>query len=139
MLLCFPLVNELLLYIYLSQLMSTLTKLSKSVLSSRWFLLPESQETVIQQSHMYSLIHWLGIQEYIGEITFQLSFVHTCYFPVIWAYPNVNQHFSSKSRSEYLSVCLSCFDLDFNILPVDFIFRFFCWSFFFTYFFLVPD
>ena len=53
MLLCFPLVNELFLYIYLSQLMRTFTKLSKSALSSRWFLFPEGQETVIQQSHMY--------------------------------------------------------------------------------------
>ena len=70
-LLCFHLVNELLLYMYLSQLMSTFTKLSKSALSSLWFLHPESQEPVIQQSHMYLLIHWLVIQEYIGEITFQ--------------------------------------------------------------------
>ena len=71
MLLCFPLVNELLLYMYLSQLMSTFTKLSKSALSAPWFLHPESQEPVIQQSHMYLLIHWLVIQEYIGEITYQ--------------------------------------------------------------------
>ena len=53
MLLCFHLVNELSLYMYLSQLMSTFTKLSKSALSSRQFLLPEGQEPVIQQSHMY--------------------------------------------------------------------------------------
>ena len=44
-LLCFPLVNELLLYMYLSQLMSTFTKLSKSALSSRWFLHPVIQGT----------------------------------------------------------------------------------------------
>ena len=80
MLLCFPLVNELLLYMYLSQLMSTFTKLSKSALSSRWYLHPESQEPVIQQSHMYLLIHWLVNQEYIGQIT-------------------------GESQSEYLSVC----------------------------------
>ena len=70
-LLCFPSLDELLVYMYLSQLMSIFTKLSKSPFSSRWFPLPESQEPVIQQSHMYSLIHWLLIQEYIGEITFQ--------------------------------------------------------------------
>ena len=44
-LLCPLLVKELLLYMYLSQLMSTFTKLSKSVLSSRWFLHPVSQGT----------------------------------------------------------------------------------------------
>ena len=70
-LLCFPSLDELLDYMYLSQLMSIFTKLSKSALSSRWFPLPESQEPVIQQSHMYSLIHWLFIQKYIGDITFQ--------------------------------------------------------------------
>ena len=84
--------------------MSTFTKLSKQALSSRWFLHPVSQEPAIQQSHIYLHIHWLVNQEYIGEITFQLSFVHTCYFPVTWAYPNVNQQFSSKSQSECLSV-----------------------------------
>ena len=104
-LLCFPSLDELLVYMYLSQLMSIVTKVSKSALFSRWFHLSESQEPVIQQSHMYSHIHWLLIQEYIGEITFQWSFVHTCYFPVKWAYPNVNQHFSSKSWSGCLSVC----------------------------------
>ena len=71
MLLCFALVNVLLVYMYLSQLMSTFTKLTKPALSSRWFLHPESQEPVIQQSLMYLLIHWLVIQEHIGEITFQ--------------------------------------------------------------------
>ena len=69
------------------------------------FFIQWVKEPVIQQSHMYLLIHWLVNQEYIGEITFQWSFVHTCYFPVTWACPNVNQHFSSKSRTECLSVC----------------------------------
>ena len=44
-LLCFLLVKELLLYMYLSQLMSTFTKLSKGALSSRWFLHPVIQGT----------------------------------------------------------------------------------------------
>ena len=45
MLLCSPLVRELLLFMYLSQLMTTFTKLSKRALSSRWFLHPVSQGT----------------------------------------------------------------------------------------------
>ena len=41
-LLCLPNLDELLVYMYLSQLMSIFTKLSKRALSSRWFLLPET-------------------------------------------------------------------------------------------------
>ena len=44
-LLCSLLVKESLPYMYLSQLMSTFTKLSKSALSSQWFLHPVSQGT----------------------------------------------------------------------------------------------
>ena len=43
--LCSLLVKELLPYMYLSQLMSTFTKLSKSASSSRWFLHPVIQGT----------------------------------------------------------------------------------------------
>ena len=104
-LLCSLLVKELLLYIYLSQLMSTFTNYLKVHCPLDGFFIQKVKELVIQQSHIYLCIHWLVIEEYIGEITFQLSFVHSCHFPVRWAYPNVNQHFSSYSRSECLSVC----------------------------------
>ena len=48
-----------------------LFKVNPDCKSSQWFLLPEGQELVIHQSHIYLLIHWLVIQEDIGEITFQ--------------------------------------------------------------------
>ena len=48
-----------------------LFKVNPDCKSSRWFLLPEGQELVIQQSHIYVLIYWLVIQEHIGGITFQ--------------------------------------------------------------------
>ena len=43
-----------------------------------------------------SFPHW-----HLSSVLFYI----TCILPVIWAYPNVNQHFSSKSRSECPSVC----------------------------------
>ena len=55
-LLCFPYPKSLLVYMYLSQLMSTFTKLSKSALSFR--MVSSFRKSEIQQSHMYSLIHW---------------------------------------------------------------------------------
>ena len=45
---------------------------------------------------MISFPHW-----HLSSVLFYI----TCIFPVIWAYPNVNQYFSSKSQSECLSVC----------------------------------
>ena len=43
-----------------------------------------------------SFPHW-----HLSSVLFYI----TCIFPVIWAYPNVNQHFSSKSQSECPSAC----------------------------------
>ena len=43
-----------------------------------------------------SFPHW-----HLSSVLFYL----TCILLVIWAYPNVNQHFSSKSQSECPSVC----------------------------------
>ena len=54
-----------------------------------------------------SLLHW-----HLSSFLFYI----TCILPVIWAYPNVNQHYSSKSQPECPSVCPVY--LDFNILPV---------------------
>ena len=45
---------------------------------------------------MISFPHW-----HLSSVLFYI----TCILPVIWAYPNVNQHFSSKSQSECPSVC----------------------------------
>ena len=45
---------------------------------------------------MISFPHW-----HLSSVLFYI----TCILPVIWAYPNVNQHFSSKSLSECPSVC----------------------------------
>ena len=114
MFLCFALANELLLYMYLSQFMSTVTQLSESALSSQWFLHPESQGTsdpTITPVFTYTQVGHSRIHR--GD-HIPVIFVHSCNFPVAWAYPNVNQHFSSISQSICLSVCLTCFDLAFN-------------------------
>ena len=66
----------------------------------------DPEEPVIQQSHMYLLIHLCPkIRIHTGYHFPVRSLFHTGIFPVTWAYPNVNQHFSSKSRSECPSVC----------------------------------
>ena len=64
MLLCSLLVKELLLYMYLSQLMSTFTTLSKSASSSRWFLHPVIQGTrdpTITHVFTYTLVCQISI------------------------------------------------------------------------------
>ena len=117
MLLCFSLVNELLLYMYLSQPMSTFTKLSKSALSSRWFLHPESQGTsdpTITHVFTYTLVGHSRIHR--GD---QIPVI---FCPFMSLPSNMDLSNCESTFLFYIlvrmSVCLSCFDLDFNILPV---------------------
>ena len=69
--------------------------------------------------YLYTCVSRIGI--HTGYHFPVISFPHwhlssvllyiTCILPVIWAYPNVNQHFSSKSKSECPSVCPVLFRL----------------------------
>ena len=76
----------------------------------------DSEEPVTQQSHIYTytlVSPKIGIHTgyHFPVISFphwhlsSVLFYITCILPVIWAYPNVNQHFSPKSQSECPSVC----------------------------------
>ena len=79
----------------------------------------DSEEPVTQQSHiyLYTCVSKIGIHTgchfpvtsfphwHLSSVLFYI----TCILPVIWAYPNVNQHFSSTSQSECLSVCPALF------------------------------
>ena len=51
--------------------------------------------------------YWISLSSDLlsSLASFQCSLFLTGIFPVTWAYPNVNQHFSSKSRLECPSVC----------------------------------
>ena len=85
--------------------MSTFAKLSKCASSSRWFLHPVIQGTshlTITHAFTYTLVCQIRI--HMGD-HIPVIFCPYLLLPVTWAYPNVNQHFSSKSRSECLSVC----------------------------------
>ena len=55
---------------------------------------------------MISFPHW-----HLSSVLFYI----TCILQVIWAYPNVNQHFSSKSQSECPSVCPVLFRFQQNL------------------------
>ena len=74
------------------------------------------EEPVIQQSHMYLLIHLFPkirihteyhfpVISFSSLASFQCSLLPTGIFPVTWAYPNVNQNFPSKSRLVCPTVC----------------------------------
>ena len=106
-LLCSLLVKELLLYMYLSQLMSTYTKVSKRALSSQWFLHPGSQGTsdpTITHVFTYTLVGQSRIHR--GD-----------HIPVIFcSYMSLSSNMGlSKCEITFLilisvgmSVCLSC-------------------------------
>ena len=115
--LCSLSVKELLVYMYLSQLMSTFTKLSKSALSSQWFLHPGCQVTsdpTITHVYTYTLVCQIRIHKE--------DCIPVICFPVMLLSSNMGLSKCESTLSHLnpgRNVCLSVLlNLDFNILPV---------------------
>ena len=63
--------------------------------------------------------YWISLSSDLlsSLASFQCSLFPTGIFPVTWAYPNVNQHFSSKSWLECPSVCPVLFRFQHEVTP----------------------
>ena len=90
---------EMFVYMYLSQLMSTFTKLSKGASSSRWFLHSMTRRTSDPTiTHMYLYTHvsqiWIHTGHHFPVISFphwhlsSVLFYITCIFPV-FSFPSL--------------------------------------------------
>ena len=120
---------------YLSQLMSTFTELSKGASSSRWYLQSMTRRTSDSTiTHMYLYTHvltdmntyWISLPcDLLSSLaSFQCSLLHHLHLSSdlgLSKYVNQHSHLN-LSRNVRLSVL---YDLDFNILPVVFIYWFF--------------
>ena len=112
LLLCFPFYRVACLHVSFTAY-EYFYKLSKSALSFQMVSSFRKSETRITHVFTYTLVR--SSKNTLGRsLSGDPLYIHVSFW-VTWAYPNVNQHFTSKSRSECLSVCLPCSDLDFNM------------------------
>ena len=105
LLLCFPFYRVACLHVSFTAY-EYFNKLSKSALSFRMvssFRKSETRNPTITHVFTCTLVH-SSKNTYWRSLSGDPLYIHVTFW-VTWAYPNVNQHFTSKSLSECLSVC----------------------------------